>query len=424
MLLQTILRLTANSIINLLIALNSTKGDEANLQNRHLQFIFSYILFMSHSYYIGLMSGTSLDGVDGVLVAFPESIATNGKPLFEVLAHTHIAMSHELRSEFLRLNHPTENELHRGAVAANRLIDTLYVPAVQALLSKSGFQQQQITAIGAHGQTIRHLPQLAKNDIGYSIQLNAPALLAERTGITVVSDFRNRDIAAGGQGAPLVPAFHAHFFSVPDQSRVVLNLGGIANITILHPNGPVIGFDCGPANALMDEWSEEHTGYPYDKNGQWAASGHVIPELLNALLKEPYFSLTAPKSTGRDLFNRQWLSHHLYLAAHATPEDVQATLLELTAQSIWNAITTYATKTDMLLVCGGGVKNTALMQRLQQIMHPILVKPTDALHLPADQVEAIAFAWLAKQCMIQMPGNLPIVTGAKGERILGAIYQA
>lgn len=371
------------------------------------------------------MSGTSLDGVDGVLVAFPDQITTSMiEPPLKVLAHTHIAMAPTLRSELLELNYPTVNELHRSAIAANKIVNTLYTPAIGKLLAIANLKPQQITAIGAHGQTIRHMPRLTQNDVGYTIQLNAPALLAEHTGITVVSDFRSRDIAAGGQGAPLVPAFHAHFFSSPHQSRVILNLGGIANITILCPNHPVIGFDCGPANALMDEWCEEHTGKPYDENGQWAASGQIIPELLQAFFQEPYFALPAPKSTGRDLFSRQWLSQYLHIATNAAPEDIQATLLELTAQSISNAITSNAAKTDLLLVCGGGAKNTILMHRLQQIMKPTIVKSTDELHFPADQVEAIAFSWLARQCMTQMPGNLPMVTGAKGERILGAIYQA
>lgn len=379
---------------------------------------------MPYSYYIGLMSGTSLDGVDGVLVAFPDQVTENMSPPLKVLAHIHNAMPHTLRCELLELNYPTVNELHRSAIAANTIVNELYTPVIEQLLSTTNFKPQQVTAIGAHGQTIRHMPRLPQNDIGYTIQLNAPALLAEHTGITVISDFRSRDIAAGGQGAPLVPAFHAHFFSSPHESRVVLNLGGIANITILDPSHPVIGFDCGPANALMDEWCEEHTGKPYDENGQWAATGHIIPELLNTFLQEPYFALPAPKSTGRDLFSRQWLNQHLHLATHATPEDIQATLLELTAQSILNAITNNAAKTDLLLVCGGGAKNTVLIQRLQQIMQPTIVKPTDELHLPADQVEAIAFAWLARQCMTQIPSNLPMVTGARGERILGAIYQA
>lgn len=375
----------------------------------------------SNTYYIGLMSGTSLDGVDGVIAHLtPPSTDCQS----HVLAHVHIPMPASLQNTFLQLNAPEGNELHLSALAANELVLSLYVPAVEQLLQKTKLTRTQITAIGAHGQTVRHHPRpiLAQS---YSIQLNAPALLAEKTGITVVSDFRSRDIAAGGQGAPLVPAFHHQQFSNPHHTIGVLNLGGIANLSILHPDGQVLGFDCGPANTLLDCWIQRHLKQDFDLDGQWAESGKPVPELLNKMLTtEPYFLQPAPKSTGRDLFNLAWLDQMRIGFEDAPPQDIQSTLLELTIQSCVHAIKQHAPQMHELIVCGGGALNPILMKRLTQSLPPISVSSSQAYGLPPLQVEATAFAWLAQQCIHHQPGNIEQATGAQGPRILGAIYQA
>ena len=375
---------------------------------------------MSQGLFIGLMSGTSLDGADAVLVTFSPS------GHLEVITHAYTPMPKNLREEFFSLNQPTENELHRSAIAANQLVVQVYAPVIQDLLHQARIPAQQITAIGAHGQTVRHQPHLPRHN-AYTIQLNSPALLAELTDITVISDFRNRDIAAGGQGAPLVCGFHAEQFFQPDKTVAVLNLGGIANLTLLFPNQDILGFDCGPANALMDEWCWQHTGKPYDNNGAWASTGAPIPELLQIMLEEPFFSRPLPKSTGRDLFNMDWVNQHLQtLPEHlkTAPQNIQATLLELTAQTIAQSLQKHAKNASLLLVCGGGAYNTTLISRLQQLLAPLPIQSTAVYGLPPLQVEAAAFAWLAKQCTYRQPANVPQVTGARGPRILGCIYQA
>ncbi|MEI8327063.1 MAG: anhydro-N-acetylmuramic acid kinase, partial [Betaproteobacteria bacterium] len=279
---------------------------------------------------IGLMSGTSMDGVDAVLADF-----SAGKP--RVMQHASAALGDALRAELLALNTCGTDELHRAALAANGLV-RIYAMLVEQLLTNSGTARTQVLAIGAHGQTVRHQPQRF-DGCGYSIQLNNPALLAELTGIDVVADFRSRDVAAGGQGAPLVPAFHREMFAQADASVAVLNLGGIANLSVLAPlaaaasKRDVIGFDCGPGNALMDHWCQQHLGQPFDAGGQWAASGQVLGRLLQQLGADPFFALPAPKSTGRDLFNPHWLAHKLLAHGQARAQDVQATLTELTAMS-------------------------------------------------------------------------------------------
>ena len=278
--------------------------------------------------------------------------------------------------------------------------------------------------MGAHGQTVRHRPQMF-DGTGYTMQLNAPALLAELTGITVVADLRSRDVAAGGQGAPLVPAFHQGVFGKKDQTTLVLNIGGIANLSVLAADGSVLGFDSGPGNALMDGWCLQHTGKPYDDGGQWAASGKVLPELLAAMLSEPYLQQPPPKSTGRDLFHADWLASHLQQhAAQAKPADVQATLTEFTAASCADAVRRFGKSGSELLVCGGGALNTYLMQRIAALLPEVHVTTTAERGLPPLEVEAAAFAWLARQCLLGLPGNLASVTGARGPRILGAIYPA
>jgi len=361
-------------------------------------------------YYIGIMSGTSLDGIDAAAVAFDENALPNA------LQHHYLRYDHNLRSEFLALNTPGANELERAALAGNALSHH-YAEAIQNLLRKASLKPHQITAIGCHGQTVRHRP-----DLGFTTQLLNPSLLAELSGIPVVADFRSRDIAAGGQGAPLVPAFHAAAFRHPTIHRVIVNIGGIANLTYLPPQGPTGGFDCGPGNLLMDSWTAQHLDVNYDEDGRWAESGKIIPELLSRMLAEPFFAAPPPKSTGRDLFNLAWL-RQFNLAAH-DPADVQATLLDLTAHGIADAVSAYCSHAEEVYLCGGGAHNTALTRRLGQMLPAVMLNKSDALGTPVDQVEAVAFAWLARQTIHGKSGNLPEVTGAKGLRVLGAIYPA
>lgn len=365
--------------------------------------------------YVGLMSGTSLDGVDGVLVDF-----SGARP--QVLAHHARPFDAALKTELLALNTPGTNELHRAALAANALV-RVYAQTVHALLTDTGWTAQDVQAIGAHGQTVRHQPG-AYDGTGYTTQLNNPSLLAELTGISVVADFRSRDVAAGGQGAPLVPLFHQGFFGIPQQTLGVLNIGGIANLSVLHATDDVLGFDCGPGNALMDHWCQQHTGEAFDRDGAWAASGHVIPALLNQLLQEPFLQLAPPKSTGRDLFHPAWLAAHLKHAASASAVDVQATLTEFTARACAADVLRHAPSAKELIVCGGGALNGWLMQRLQANLPQLQVVSSQARGMPPLQVEATAFAWLARQTLRGQPGNLPKVTGAQGARILGGIFPA
>lgn len=359
------------------------------------------------------MSGTSTDGADAVLARF-----TQGR-LPQFLASASVDMPPALRSSLLALNTPAHDELHHAALAANELAE-VYAQAVDQVLNKASLKPDDVIAIGSHGQTVRHRPEL-----GYTWQLDAPARLAERTGIAVVSDFRSRDVAAGGQGAPLVPAFHAALFS-SDQARVILNLGGIANITALSPGEPVTGFDTGPANVLLDGWCARHLSRPYDHNGEWAASGRCDAGLLAFLMdSEPWLNVAPPKSTGRDLFNMSWLLDRLANygglnpGASPSPADVQATLSMFTATTIAQAITRWATHpAGGIWVAGGGAANPLLMQDIEQTTG-VKVTPTDALGVPAQAVEAYAFAWLAHAHCARLPGNRPEVTGACGLRILG-----
>ncbi|WP_027014193.1 anhydro-N-acetylmuramic acid kinase [Comamonas composti] len=370
------------------------------------------------SLYIGLMSGTSLDGVDGVLADFDHGM--------QVLAHASVGFDEELRAELLALNSPKgQDELHRAALAAN-VLARLYAQVVGKLLQTSGLQPDRIAALGAHGQTVRHRPQMF-DGTGYTLQLNSPALLAELTGISVVADLRSRDLAAGGQGAPLVPAFHQQIFGRKNHTVLVLNLGGIANLSVLGADGSVQGFDCGPANALMDGWCLAHTDRPFDSGGCWAASGQVLPALLQSLMSEPFLQAEPPKSTGRDLFHAGWLAAHLAAcpeAAQAPPADVQATLTEFTALACAQAVQRFGRGAGELLICGGGAFNHHLMRRLAAQLPEVRVASTAEHGLPPQQVEAAAFAWLGRQAMLGLPGNLPAVTGSKGPRILGAIYPA
>ena len=366
--------------------------------------------------YIGLMSGTSLDGVDGVLV----DITPSGTAPLRVLAHAHEAFAPALRAELLALNTPSHDELARAALAGNALARS-YAAVVARLLAATDVPASAVCAIGAHGQTVRHRPG-AGDGVGYTLQLDNAALLAELSGIDVVADLRSRDVAAGGQGAPLVPAFHRALFARPGEIIVAVNIGGIANLSVLG-EAATTGFDCGPGNALMDDWCRRHTGQPFDDAGRWAASGKVVDALLHSLLAEPYLALPPPKSTGRDLFNPAWLEAHL--AAHAVgsrPEDVQATLAEFSARCIAEAMGRHAAGAHRLIVCGGGACNGHLLARLAALLPSVTLQTSDAYGLPPQQVEAAAFAWLAERFVERQPGNLASVTGAAGPRVLGALY--
>ena len=357
--------------------------------------------------YVGLMSGTSLDGIDAVLVDL-----SRAQP--RLLAKHYLPFDDALKNDLLALHQPGHNELHRTQLAGNQLA-RLYATAVNALLDTANLPNTEILAIGCHGQTIRHRPEY-----GYTLQIGNAALLAELTGITVVSDFRSRDIAAGGQGAPLVPAFHDRVLRHPDKHRVIVNIGGISNLTDLPPGGNTTGFDCGPGNLLMDAWCMQHLGKPYDDGGAWAASGQVLPALLERMLNEPFFALPPPKSSGRDLFNLTWL--HSKLQGGERMEDVQATLLELTCQTIAQAIRQYCAGATEMYLCGGGAHNLTLRTRLAALLTGGTVQTTDAIGAEGDYLEAIAFAWLAQQTLQGKSANLPLVTGARHSCILGAIY--
>ena len=372
--------------------------------------------------FIGLMSGTSLDGVDGVLCRIDADGRWHG-----VLAHAHRPFSEPLRGALMALQSSGPDELHRAALAGNALA-LAYAEVVQALLDTSQMPATAVRAIGAHGQTVRHQPGL-HDGIGYTLQLGNAALLAERTGIDVIADLRSRDVAAGGQGAPLVPVFHQHVFGRPHATRAVVNIGGISNLTILRPGEPARGFDCGPGNALMDHWIHRHHGRVYDDRGTWAASGTASPALLADLLAQPYFAQPPPKSTGRDLFHPAWLQERLdALARTGAPvpsrADVQATLCEFTAATIADDVRRHAPDAADLLVCGGGAFNDTLITRLKALLPGLAILSTEAEGLPALEVEAAAFAWLAHMHVHRRAANEPAVTGAAGLRVLGACYPA
>ena len=371
-----------------------------------------------HSLYIGLMSGTSLDGMDAVLA----KIGSNGEA--SALDAVSTSFSPELRKALFELQSPGPNELHREKQAGNALA-LAYAEAVNQLLQQTNLQASDITAIGAHGQTIRHQPHLG--DMAYTHQTLNPALLAEKTGIDVIADFRSRDLAAGGHGAPLVPAFHAQQF-VEDKNLAILNIGGIANFTLLPKDGQVTGFDCGPGNMLMDAWIHEHQGNAFDENGNWALQGKVNEVLLAKMLADPFFTKAPPKSTGRDDFHLDWLQEKLN-GENFLCEDVQATLLHLTAHSALQALARHAPHTQRLIICGGGARNHALMNLFKVksqhfFKQPLEITTSDSAGIDPQLVEGLAFAWLAWAYKEKRPANLPAVTGAKGPRILGACYPA
>ena len=376
--------------------------------------------------FIGLISGTSVNSIDAALVRFqdnrPELLAAHEEPI-----------GNALQAQLLALTQSGADELNRLAQLDNT-VARIFADAVRNLLAKTGYRAGQIGAIGSHGQTVRHAP--AASD-PYTVQIGNPSLLAELSGIPVVADFRRRDMAAGGQGAPLAPVFHAAFFGSPEglpkglpedqteQDRAVVNIGGIANISVLKRDGSVLGFDIGPGNALLDVWISQKLGLQQDTAGAWAQTGQVNEELLQRCLSEPYFALPPPKSTGRELFHLAWLQTRLAeLNSSPPPQDVQATLVALTASSIGSAIQNHAPAVTALFVCGGGVHNPAIMTALKRALPGVQVASTAALGVDPDYMEAMGFAWLARQTLLGRPGNLPSVTGARGLRILGGIYPA
>lgn len=368
---------------------------------------------------IGLMSGTSVDGVDGVLAEY-------GARHFRTLGFASAPMPDTLRDGLQGLQRSGPDELERAARAGLALAE-MYAQVTRTLIAEASLSTRQIAAIGAHGQTVRHRPEQ-----GYSIQLLNAARLAELTHIPVVSDLRSADLAAGGQGAPLVPAFHAKLFGDPERARLVLNIGGIANVTLLPAlaegapgTGRILGHDTGPGNTLLDHWyARHHPGQgEFDREGQWARTGRVDRQLLELLLDEDFFSVPPPKSTGRDLFNGEWLDRALVRrGTDLRPEDVQATLTELTASSIARSCRDW--QADEVYVCGGGGLNQELIRRLAAQMPHRRIRSTTHLGVDPRSVEAAAFAWLAAQRLLLQPGNLPAVTGARGERVLGTLHHA
>ena len=355
------------------------------------------------------MSGTSLDGADAALVDFSSTAP-------RTLAFANVPFPDRLREELLALSEPGRDTLELAAQASMELAD-LYAQAVESVISGAGVERARVNAIGCHGQTVRHRP-----DLGFTVQLNDPARLAERTGIDVVADFRRRDMAAGGQGAPLVPAFHEAVFRHPSRSRAVVNIGGIGNVTSLGPGSKTLGFDCGPGNVLLDGWAHQQLGERYDENGRWAASGRTDAALLLRLLEEPFLDAPPPKSTGRELFRLKWLEERLPKGLE--PADVQSTLAEFTARTIVDAIDRFCPSTHEIYLCGGGARNADLVARIARLAGERPVAPTDTLGVPATHVESMAFAWLAMKCVRREPVDLAAATGARGPRILGAIYAA
>jgi len=371
--------------------------------------------------FIGLMSGTSADSIDAVLV----NLSSNN---IEVLLTHSIQLNSDMREQINSLTVLGSDEIHRLS-QLDRSLGLLFAQAANELLhlSKSLSGTVDILAIGSHGQTIRHCPpdSMPNSKQGYSLQVGDPNIIAELTGITTIANFRDRDMILGGQGAPLVPGFHKTFFEKIGSVRAIINIGGIANITLLPGDGldsSVLGYDTGPGNGLMDRWTKLNIGKNYDENGAWAAQGTVIEALLISLMEAPYLTVSPPKSTGPELFNISWLKEHLEKLSIYKPEDVQATLLEFTALTISQAISDHKIKVNEVFLCGGGAYNVNLVGRLKELIAPTMVSSTSMLGIAPEWVEAAAFAWLAKQTIEGLPGNIPSVTGAKKASILGAIY--
>ena len=355
------------------------------------------------------MSGTSLDGADAALVDFSSEVP-------RTLAFATVPFSNELREKILALSQPGKDSLELAGRVSLELAD-MYARAVEAVIAGGGVTHREVTAIGCHGQTVRHRP-----DLGFTIQLNDPARLAEHARIDVVADFRRRDMAAGGQGAPLVPAFHEAMFRHPRRSRVVVNIGGISNITWLAPGRRALGFDCGPGNVLLDGWARRHLGRDYDEDGKWAAHGRTDKALLDRLLEEPFLKGAPPKSTGRELFRLEWLDEKL--PASCQPADVQSTLTDFTARSIVDSIDRFCPGAEEIYLAGGGARNGALVSRIAGLAGARPVAITDTLGVPTGHVESMAFAWLAMKCVRREPVDLTAATGAREPRVLGAVYAA
>lgn len=357
--------------------------------------------------FAGVMSGTSLDGADAAIVSFDA-----GQP--RTLGFASAPFPSALRDRLLALSHPGPGELDEAAQASLALAD-LYAEVTNLARANAGLEREQVVAIGCHGQTVRHRPEHH-----FTIQLNDPARVAERTGIDVVADFRRRDMAAGGQGAPLVPAFHDAVFRSGSLGRAVVNIGGISNVSLLLRGEGCVGFDCGPGNVLLDAWAQRHLGSPFDTDGAWGARGRVEPRLLARLLEDEYFQRPPPKSTGRERFNLPWLEARL--DPGSAPEDVQATLVELTARAIADAVERFGPAASEIYLCGGGTRNRVLASRIAALVGHRRVADTDALGIAAGAVEAAAFAWLAMKCVRREAIDYSRITGARGARILGAIY--
>lgn len=372
---------------------------------------------ISGRYFIGLMSGTSLDAMDAVLVRISEQN-------FDLIDCIASPLDQNLRSRIQALFEPGENEIDRLG-ELDREIAEISAGCVQQLLARNALAPEQISAIGSHGQTLRHRPQ---KRYPFTLQIGDPNSIAALTDIPTVADFRRKDMALGGQGAPLAPAFHAYMCRAQAKPCAVLNIGGIANLSLVDPNDPgkLFGFDTGPGNGLMDAWIHSHLGQNYDEHGTWASAGNADQALLKALLADAYFSKAAPKSTGKEHFNLSWLEKTLTQPAYINlqPVDVQATLLELTVQSIADALirSTESAPVTNIFVCGGGAENTFLMSRLRETLMNISVQSTGALGIAPMWVEAAAFAWLAQQTLDRLPGNKPKVTGARRDAVLGGIY--
>ncbi|WND81155.1 anhydro-N-acetylmuramic acid kinase [Lysobacter capsici] len=371
--------------------------------------------------YLGLISGTSADGIDAALVRFEHGAAPTRCAL--VLGRTY-PWQDALRERLVALGQGGDARSLEELGTLDIQVAQAFAQAALALIDEAGVDPRAVAAIGSHGQTVRHRPAGARFDgqHPFTWQIGDGAVIAERTGIATAADFRRRDVAAGGHGAPLMPAFHAALLHSPDEDRAALNLGGIANFTLLPARGEVRGFDTGPANCLMDAWALRHLGRPYDADGAFAAQGEVDPSLLARLLDEPWFALPPPKSTGREQFHLDWVDARL--SGGERPQDVQATLLELSAISIADALRAHQPATTRVLACGGGVRNTALLARLASRLPGVTVESTERYGLDPDFVEAMGFAWLARQTLAGLPGNLPSVTGARGLRVLGTVHPA
>ena len=364
--------------------------------------------------YVGLMSGTSLDAVDVALVrCTPGNCA--------LLATLEYPIAPEMRRAIAAISSTGDDEIERLG-RLDRELGTLFANAALALLASTRYECTDIAAVGSHGQTIRHRPPSAGNVPAFTLQIGDPNTIAELTGITTVADFRRRDIAAGGEGAPLAPGFHASAFAREGRGRAIVNIGGIANITLLSGTRLLSGFDTGPGNTLLDHWTERHRGQAYDRDGEWAATGQVDAALLQQLRGHPYLARRGPRSTGKEAFNIAWLESCLQSLPAIAPQDVQATLAEFTADTIAGAVISAEPEMTEVYVCGGGARNADLMRRLQRLLAPRHLDTTAALGIDPDWVEAAAFAWLAWCTLNGLAGNAAAVTGAAGARVLGGIY--